>query len=228
MPRYVRMWLRDQRVFAQVGADGELVADATGRVEVRYRLEDPRAYRAARANLRSIPGQEPVEAGAGVAVTAAAARPRPPRAAPAAPAPAPARAHGGVPPIIVYTDGACTGNPGPMGVGVVLSADGERKEISEYLGVGTNNIAELTAVLLGLEAITDRERPVRVHADSTYVIGVLARGFKAKANAELIGRIRLLMREFKDLAFVKVEGHAGVPENERCDELARAAVARRA
>jgi ribonuclease HI len=225
------MWLREQKVWAQAGADGRPLVGPGGRVEVRYHLEDPRAYRAASANLRPIPGEQPVEA-AGVPAAAAAPPPRKAaaRRAPHAAAPAATTAEpvaGGVSPIIVYTDGACTGNPGPAGIGVVLTADGQRKEISEYLGIGTNNIAELTAVLRALEAIKDRARPVRIHADSTYVIGVLARGFKAKANLELITRIRQLMREFRDLKFVKVEGHAGVPENERCDELARDAITRR-
>jgi ribonuclease HI len=227
------MLLRDQKVWAQVDADGEPLAGPGGRVEIRYHLDDPRAYRAARANLRAIPGQEPVEIRAPAAGHRGAA-PRP-AAAPPSPALRPARPPAPVPrsdagesPIVVYTDGACTGNPGPMGIGVVLVADGLRKEISEYLGTGTNNIAELTAVLRALEAIKDRDRSVRIHADSAYVIGVLARGFKAKANVELIGRIKQLMAPFRDLRFVKVEGHAGVAENERCDELAREAIARRA
>jgi ribonuclease HI len=69
---------------------------------------------------------------------------------------------------------------------------------------------------------------VLVHSDSSYAIGVVARGWKAKANQDLVARIRALGATFRALRFVKVEGHAGVPENERCDELARAAVARRA
>src|SRR5438309_6949357 len=101
------------------------------------------------------------------------------------------------PPIIAYTDGACTGNPGPMGIGVVLIAGSHRKEISEYLGPrGTNNIAELTAILRALEAIKDRSRPVVIHSDSAYAIGLLSSGWKAKANTELVARIRALLREF--------------------------------
>src|SRR5262244_1793599 len=129
-------------------------------------------------------------------------------------------------PILAYTDGACTGNPGPMGIGVVLLSGLHRKEISEYLGPrGTNNIAELTAIERALEAIRDRNRPVIVYSDSSYAIGVLSSGWKAKANRELVERIRALVERFPNLRFVKVAGHAGVAENERCDQLAREAIA---
>lgn len=126
----------------------------------------------------------------------------------------------------VYTDGACTGNPGPMGLGVVvldLSGEPARRELSEYLGVGTNNIAELTAILRGLQVLP-RDRPVVVYSDSSYAIGLLSQNWKAKANQELVAALRRLLREFPAVHFVKVAGHAGVPENERCDELARAAI----
>lgn len=126
-------------------------------------------------------------------------------------------------PILIYTDGACFGNPGPAGLGVVLRSGARRKEIKESLGWSTNNVAELTAILRGLEAVKDRQRRVLVHSDSTYAIGVLARGFKAKANKELVARIRKLAALFGDLEFVKVPGHAGVPDNERCDQLAKEA-----
>ena len=126
-------------------------------------------------------------------------------------------------PIIIYTDGACLGNPGPAGLGVVLLCGDQRKEIKESLGRSTNNVAELTAILRALEAVKDRERPVVVHSDSTYAIGVVSKGWKAKANKELVLKIRSLLPRFSALRFVKVPGHAGVPENERCDELAREA-----
>ena len=128
-------------------------------------------------------------------------------------------------PIHAWTDGACTGNPGPMGIGVVLISGKHRKELSEYLGpVGTNNIAELTAILRALESIKDRKRPIVIYSDSAYAIGLLSMGWKAKANKDLVEKIRQFLRMFPDVQFVKVAGHAGVPENERCDELARQAI----
>jgi ribonuclease HI len=117
-------------------------------------------------------------------------------------------------------------NPGPMGIGVVVVDGKERRELSEYLGVGTNNIAELTAIERAL-AICPRERTVLVHSDSAYALGLLGKNWKAKANQELVARLRKLAAEFKDVRWVKVAGHAGVPENERCDQLAREAVEKR-
>ncbi|MCA9676422.1 MAG: ribonuclease HI, partial [Myxococcales bacterium] len=129
--------------------------------------------------------------------------------------------------IAVWTDGACTGNPGPCGIGVVVVEDGERREASEYLGEGTNNIAELVAIERGLELVRDRQRCVLVHSDSSYALGLLGKNWKAKANAELVARLRKLAGEFADVRWIKVKGHAGVPENERCDQLARDAITNR-
>lgn len=128
--------------------------------------------------------------------------------------------------IVVYTDGACSGNPGPAGLGVVLMAGARRKELSEYLGEATSNIAELMAVKRALESIKDPTRPVRLHTDSAYSIGVLSQGWKAKANQALIAEVRALMATFPHLKLIKVAGHAGIEENERCDQLARDAIER--
>ena len=129
--------------------------------------------------------------------------------------------------IHAYTDGACSGNPGPAGIGVVLICGERRKEISEYLGQGTNNIAELFAAKRALESVRDRDRTVVLYSDSSYVLGLLGKGWKPKANRELVEELRALTTRFSDLRFVKVPGHAGVPENERADQLARDAITRR-
>jgi ribonuclease HI len=118
-----------------------------------------------------------------------------------------------------------------MGIGVVVLDNGARKELGEYLGTGTNNIAELVAIERGLDIAAqvtngDRARPMRVYSDSSYAIGLLDKGWKAKANQELVARIRKVVAAYSRLSFVKVAGHAGVPENERCDELARVAISR--
>ncbi len=129
--------------------------------------------------------------------------------------------------IHAYTDGASSGNPGPSGAGVVLIFREKRKEVSLYLGDTTNNVAELTAVLEALRRIKRRELPVRVHSDSTYVIGVLDGSMRAKANADLVARIRAEMRGFSNLRFVKVPAHAGNEQNEVADALAREAAKRK-
>jgi ribonuclease HI len=215
-----QMRFRGQAVWVRVDAQGKLVLDRDGRAEMRYRPEDSRSYRPSPGNL------EPLDAAGGEAPPPAPARPRsaPRQAKPAGEAP-PGTLH-------LWTDGACTGNPGPMGIGVVLIGEGKRRELSEYLGLGTNNIAELTAIERGLdlaeEAAPDRQRPVRIYSDSAYAIGVVSQNWKAKANQALVGRLRQRVAGFSDVTFVKVAGHAGVPENERCDELARRAIERKA
>ena len=203
--------LRDADVWARTDAAGELVKDGEGRVEIVYKATPgQRVYRAGARNLTPVPDAKPVEIEVG--------EPAPASTAPAAP---PADA------IHVWTDGACTGNPGPAGLGVVIVDGAKVVELSEYLGEGTNNIAELMAIYRGLEEVVERARPVLVYSDSAYSIGLLSQAWKAKANVELVARCRALCKEFPKLQFVKVAGHAGIPLNERVDELARDAVTRR-
>jgi ribonuclease HI len=129
--------------------------------------------------------------------------------------------------VCVYTDGACSGNPGPAGIGIVLRYKDQTKEISRYIGQGTNNIAELQAIKVGLEAVRNRSMPVIVFTDSNYAFGLLSQGWKAKMNTALVEEIRKLSTGFKQLRFVKVKGHAGHPENERADKLAVQAIQKR-
>lgn len=208
---WVKRTLRGTEVWAKARQGGTLETGSDGRVEIKYRLdEDAKVYRAAAKNLAVAQGGDQSEPDVEPDVET-----RPTQHDPKA--------------VVIYTDGACTGNPGPMGIGVVVSIDGTRKELSEYLGQGTNNIAELTAIERALDAVpaASVDRDVLVHTDSSYAIGLLARGFKAKANQELVERLRRKARRFPRLRFVKVAGHAGVRDNERCDELAREAISRR-
>jgi ribonuclease HI len=109
---------------------------------------------------------------------------------------------------------------------VLLAPDGSTiSEGSEYLGEATNNIAELSAIGRALERTPPGE-PVIIYTDSQYAIGVLAKNWKAKANRELIDSIRALLRG-RAVSFEYVRGHAGIPMNERADELARAAISSR-
>lgn len=120
----------------------------------------------------------------------------------------------------IHTDGACSGNPGPCGFGAIIREGFKYRELSQFLGHGTNNIAELTAIKVALEQVADRSAKVRLYTDSSYSIGVLTKGWKAKANRELILAIRDLIDAFDDLKILKVKGHAGDPLNERADDLA--------
>lgn len=203
---WLRRTLRDSLVYAKARTDGSLVVGKDGRVEIKYKLdENAKSYNASAKNLTL-----PPEGGDELLPDIERAPTQHPGDA-----------------VVVYTDGACSGNPGPMGIGVVVMDGAERKEISEYLGIGTNNIAELTAIERALDTIAEPGKLVLVHSDSSYAIGLLSQGWKAKANTELVERIRAKAARFPRLRFVKVEGHAGVPENERCDQLAREAVLRR-
>src|SRR3569623_1358401 len=126
----------------------------------------------------------------------------------------------------VWTDGGAAPNPGPSGAGVVI-VDGEQtSELSEFLGPGTNQTAELTAIFLGLTKLANKDRPVVVYSDSAYSIGLLSQNWKAKANVELVEKLRAVCREFKELRFVKVAGHAGILFNERTEQLVGEAIRR--
>jgi ribonuclease HI len=132
----------------------------------------------------------------------------------------------------IYTDGACSGNPGPGGWGAVLRYRGREREIFGGEPETTNNRMELTAAIRALETLK-RPVKVRVHTDSTYVKDGITRwihrwktnGWKTASrkpvkNAELWQRLdRALARH--DVAWHWVRGHAGHPENERADALAR-------
>lgn len=126
----------------------------------------------------------------------------------------------------IFTDGASSGNPGPAGIGVVLRYGDRKKEISAYIGRTTNNVAELEAIRRGLEAVKRRDLPVRLYTDSSYALGLLSKGWKARKNETLVNSIRNQMRSFKDLKMIKVKGHAGLKDNERADRLATSAVAK--
>lgn len=226
---YQRYRLRDTDVWAKVDAAGNLVPDGTGRVEIVYKpIAGAKTYRAGSRNLSS-PSGPLIEIPAEVAVNAALPSSEPNRNGPAAGgekvSKTSAREKGPAQNAIhVWTDGGAAPNPGPSGAGVVI-VDGDRTtEIAEFLGHGTNQIAELTAILIGLSRLESRDRPVVVYSDSAYSIGLLTQAWKAKANVELVANLRAVCREFRDLRFVKVAGHAGIPLNERTDALVAKAI----
>lgn len=229
-----KMRLRESEVFARVDESGRPLS-VGGRVEIRYHARSPKPYHAAARNLEAL-DDAPVladdycvaaetheEDDHGAKRKGAASRATKAEAI-ARGAEGPKVSDGA---IVVYADGACSGNPGPAGLGMVLIDGASRVERSEYLGTATNNIAELTAVLRALETATDTSRPLAIHTDSQYSIGVLSKGWKAKANQELVAAIRARLAARSNVSLHYVPGHAGVPLNERADELARQAVASR-
>lgn len=133
--------------------------------------------------------------------------------------------------VIIYTDGACSGNPGPGGYGTVLLFGKHRKELSAGFRKTTNNRMELLALIAGLEALNFKCK-VTAYTDSKYVENAINKGWAAswrkkgwmnkkepRVNHDLWARLLPLV-EAHDIDLKWVKGHAGVQENERCDELA--------
>lgn len=126
--------------------------------------------------------------------------------------------------IYVYTDGASSGNPGPSGIGIVLRYGSHEKEISKYIGISTNNIAELMAIRESLLQLKQTKLPVRIFTDSSYAHGVLSLDWKAKKNRSIIRSIKKVMSTLRDVKIIKIKGHAGIEGNERADVLATSAI----
>lgn len=138
--------------------------------------------------------------------------------------------------VFIYTDGACSGNPGPGGWGTILKYNGKEKVLSGGEKSTTNNRMELMAVIEGLSALKERCR-VTVYSDSKYIIDAIQQGWakkwrskgwmrtnKDKALNSDLWETLLNLLENHEVDFVWVKGHAGHPENERCDRLAVNAV----
>lgn len=136
----------------------------------------------------------------------------------------------------IYTDGACSGNPGKGGYGVILNFNGITKEISEGFLLTTNNRMEILAAIKGLEALKEK-CSVTLYSDSKYLVDAINQGWvkkwqsnnwvksdKSKAkNIDLFSRLLELIDKH-EVEFVWVKGHAGHTENERCDTLATSAI----
>ena len=125
--------------------------------------------------------------------------------------------------VILYTDGACSGNPGPGGWGAILSYNGHEKELSGGEANTTNNRMELTAVIKGLQALKE-PCIVELYSDSKYVIDALEKGWiksdkKPALNPDLWETLLQLTMKH-EVHYHWVKGHATNPKNNRCDELA--------
>lgn len=138
--------------------------------------------------------------------------------------------------VIIYTDGACSGNPGPGGWGAILMYKGAKKEISGGMKETTNNIMEITAVIEALKCLKV-ESDVQVYSDSAYTVNAfnqgwiynwMKNGWKTSGkdpvkNKELWQELYALTKKHK-VEFIKVKGHADNEFNNRCDEMAREAI----
>ena len=138
--------------------------------------------------------------------------------------------------VTIYTDGACSGNPGPGGYGAVLIHKSHRKELSGGDPDTTNNRMEMLAAIIALEALKEPCR-VDLYSDSKYLVDAIQKNWAVRwqnnnwmrnkkeptLNPDLWERLLQLLTKH-EVSFHWVKGHAGNPENERCDALARAAI----
>jgi ribonuclease HI len=214
-----RFDFKGQAVYVRVLATGKPIVHR-GRVEVRYRLGTSKSYRAGPENLIDVGGEIVSDEDMGGGPREQTGSQDALRENPVVPADEDS--------IIIYTDGACSGNPGPAGVGVLFQRPDEIVEVSEFIGSGTNNIAELTAILRGLQNLREdeRDRVIHLYTDSGWSLGVLIGGWKAKANLELIAEIKEHLAKLPKIELLKIRGHAGQEGNEEADHLATMAVRR--
>lgn len=138
--------------------------------------------------------------------------------------------------VIIYTDGACSGNPGPGGWGTILMYEDIKKEISGGKKDTTNNVMEITAVIEGLKLLK-YPCEVEIYSDSAYVVNAFNQDWIANwkkngwknskkedvKNRELWEELESLIKEH-EVTFIKVKGHSDNEYNNRCDELARKAI----
>ena len=120
--------------------------------------------------------------------------------------------------IVIHTDGACKGNPGPGGWGTVIEQNGNQQKLSGSEPQTTNNRMEMTAVIKGLEAV-DPSAKVLISSDSTYVINTMTKGWKRKVNHDLWDQLDHLVKD-RDISWRWVRGHSGDRGNELADALA--------
>jgi ribonuclease HI len=202
-PEWKRMRFKKNKVWLAVDRAGKPIEE-NGKVLIKYQLDQTHEYWVRKSNIKSLDSDsaitQEIENNTTMAQT------------------------GDKEGILIFTDGASSGNPGPAGIGVVMRFGKYEKEISEYIGLATNNIAELKAIQVGLLAVKKTDLPVRIFTDSKYAYGVLTLGWKAKANREMVQSIKKTMMKFKNLKIVKVKGHAGDEGNERADFLATSAI----
>ncbi|MEN0067155.1 MAG: RNase H family protein [Myxococcota bacterium] len=245
MAKWRKAGFKDQTVYARVNDDGSPLVEG-GKVAIRYRKTPGARVYATRPERLSLQEGAAVESlDDGVSADAAPARKKTKgrgqgfgkagtRSKQQAAA---AREHAETllaslesDTIVIFTDGACRGNPGPAGSGAFARwPDGSVVQASRSLGEATNNVAELTAVALALD-ILDAERvppeaTVALLSDSDYANGVLVRGWKAKANRTLITELRQRLADRSGLTLHWVAGHVGTEGNERADALANEGVA---
>jgi ribonuclease HI len=216
-----RMQFRKNKVWVACGEDGELLVE-NGKVLIKYQLDQDYEYRVHEKSVKPIGSSAAEQKDFDNRKTE-----RKPTGIIKKPADKKTGAFDEEicrDSICIYTDGASSGNPGPSGIGVLLRFGKHEKEISKYIGIATNNIAELEAIRTGLLELKETRLPIRVFTDSSYAYGIFVLGWKPKKNIQLVESIRKLILKFNDLKFIKIKGHTGIEGNERADFLATSAI----
>ena len=212
--QWKRMLFKGCKVYAQATRDGRLCSK-DGVVKIKYQLEQKNEYLASVSSIREITENE---------LNQLENQGKKNKKTPIIQKPSPQFEDNSDTTIFVFTDGACGGNPGPAGIGIFMQYRNHKKEISRFIGHGTNNIAELTAIKVALQEIKDPTLPVALLTDSSYCYGILTGSLKAKKNRDLIEEVKKEISRFPVLKFIKVDGHKGIEGNEKANFLAQQAI----
>jgi ribonuclease HI len=209
MMPWQRMMFRGLKVYAEVDEKGDKVC-RNGLVRIKFKEKDDRTYSARAENVVPIDERKLIRRKGGRVEDNKSDLRFDPQSE-----------------IVIFTDGASAGNPGHAGIGILMLYKNHRRQISRYIGKTTGNYAELMAVKVALSVVKRRSLPVKLFVDSIYTEGILTRGWKPRANVQIVQEIKTMMRSFADLQITSIKGHCGIKENELVDSLAREAIKKR-
>ena len=209
---WVRKRFKGNKVWVEIDSDGKPVKK-DGKCRIKYQLNQDYDYWVLPQGIKPLDSTQPASKNKKRAHNAAKE--------------APCKAEHLKEAICIFTDGASSGNPGHSGIGILFRYKGHVKEISKYIGIATNNIAELEAIRRGIQEVKNKNLPVRVFTDSKYAYGLLSLGWKARINQDIVTSIKGILSTFKDIKICKIRGHAGEEGNVRADFLATSAIKNR-
>jgi ribonuclease HI len=201
--QWKRMLFKGGKVYAQVSQDGTLL-EKDGVVKIKYQLQQENEYSARASAIQEITEN-------GLKKLKNQRKQSGKKTTIKKPSPASEKIFDDNT-IFVFTDGACIGNPGPAGIGIFFQYRDHKKEISRFIGAGTNNTAELIAIKVALQEIKDPTLPVALFTDSSYCYGVLTSSFKAKKIGTSWRRLKKRCAAFRCLNYSKSKATKGLKE----------------